>query len=60
MKENPKCKDCQDTGEIEVRSVHLGRSYFDKKLGKLVTPYLPYGEFYLAECPCIGEYVHDD
>lgn len=47
------CKDCNDTGLIEVESIWLGRPYMENK--KIVYPLYSRGDWEKVPCPCKEE-----
>lgn len=49
------CTDCNDTKEIETEGVIMGRSYYSKKEGRMVVPYVGDGKWIKTQCPCVGE-----
>lgn len=49
------CEDCKGTGEIEVETVIMGRTRYDKNAKKLVVDCEGKGDWHMARCPCLSD-----
>jgi|HubBroStandDraft_1064217.scaffolds.fasta_scaffold96675_2 hypothetical protein len=48
------CEECKGTGEIEVQTIAFDRLRVDRQ-GRHYHTYREYGDWHIAQCPCVGE-----